>query len=296
MRTDGSNLMPLTTATSSALPTGANDAPCFSPDGSLILFDSGRDIAVGDSGYVTNPTLRMLYTMKPDGSNAKRLTTNDPTHCSERNGRFSHDGQWVTFALTCDNTANANLDQVVRIKADGTGQAALVAPAMSGVGSASQEAPIFSSDDAKVFFVSDGGTASSQIYAADIASAAVTQITHLSSTAMLPGTPIETSKGLLYFATTVGPSGGSAPPSLQSIGVDGNNQHTLFAIPTLPGGASAPAQSDFALSPDEARLVFVALTSPTDGGGAVATSNLAGGDVRTLTTGLLYDATSPAWR
>jgi hypothetical protein len=296
MRADGSNRMPLTTATSSVLPTGANDAPSFSPDGSLVLFDSGRDFAVGDSGLVTNPTLRMLYTMKPDGSNAKRLTTNDPAHCSERNGSFSHDGQWVTFVLTCDNTPNANLDQVYRIKADGTGQAALVAPAMSGVGSTSQGYPVYSSDDAKVFFLSDGGTTSTQIYAVDLAAAAVTQLTQLFSSAMLPGAPIVTSKGLLYFATMAGPSGGSAAPAFQSIGVDGSNQQTLFAIPAVPGGAgSVPTQGYFALSPDEARLVFFATTSPMDGGGAIATSNLAGGDVRMLTSGVLYDATSPAW-
>jgi TolB protein len=68
-----------------ALPSGAwtDTFPAWSPRGDRILFTSDRD---GDWE---------LYTMRPDGSDLKRLTRSPG---NDAHAAWSFDGEWIAFA------------------------------------------------------------------------------------------------------------------------------------------------------------------------------------------------------
>lgn len=82
MQPDGSQPTQLTTGSS------ANDIhPCWSPDGSKILFTSDRGVANGKPNYD-------IWIMNSDGSNPKQLTTNG-SH--DDHPIFSPDGKTIYF-------------------------------------------------------------------------------------------------------------------------------------------------------------------------------------------------------
>jgi len=62
VNTDGTNTLRLTTSPKNG--TGWNSVPAWSPDGSRIIFSTNRE---------GNTSVPVLYTMRPDGSNAQRF-------------------------------------------------------------------------------------------------------------------------------------------------------------------------------------------------------------------------------
>jgi Tol biopolymer transport system component len=293
MNPDGSNLKAITRGSTSSWLENSNDAPSLSPDGTLVAFESGRDFPQEDPAFVQNPTLRMLYTMNPDGSNPKRLTRNDPEECSEHDAHFSHDGQWITFSMACGNVPLAIQDimQIYRVNVDGTGQQPLIGPSAS-VYATNQLYPVFSSDGSRVLFVAD-----SQIYQVEVTTGTVLPVTNLPAPADINGRLAVSSSDTVYFVRrTDGPN-----VSMESIGIDGTGEKTLFTIPVQRGGSfdGAAARYDFALSPDGVQFVFGTNVSELDSGAgfatAISTSTLAGGAVTALTTTLLYGVGHPTW-
>ena len=99
-----------------------NDEPDLSPDGTLVAFASKRDFPPPTGGWVQNPTLRMIYLMNSDGTNQRRLTTNSLAACSEHNPRFSPDGRWIVFDMSCDDVAPSSISRLYRVRVDGSGQ------------------------------------------------------------------------------------------------------------------------------------------------------------------------------
>jgi Tol biopolymer transport system component len=210
--------------------------------------------------------------------------------------------------MACDNVAIPiqSLDQIYRVKADGTGQAALIQPtdASATAWAANQDYPVFSADDSKVIFADDG-SGTMQLYTVDLASGAVAQITHLAGSDSVSRAPfVSASTGLVYFTRSGTSDGGTyMAGSLESIHIDGTGEQTVLTIPHAGGdmAAYAMAWSDFALSPDESQLVFWSFVFVSDSGWnydctyAITTSTLTGGSLKTLTTATLYDAEYPAW-
>ena len=102
-------------------------SPCFSPDGTMIAFDSERD---GDYE---------IYVMNADGSDQTRLT-NNPTY--DRYPCFSPDGTKIAFMSSRDGDY-----EIYVMNADGSNQTRLTNN--GGLN------PCFSPDGTKIAFVSD---------------------------------------------------------------------------------------------------------------------------------------------
>ena len=140
MNADGTNVVQLTDA------PGDDDAPRWSPDGSIILFTSERD---GNSE---------LYTMDPDGSNQTRLTT---TAADERWPTWSPDGSQIAFSSG---------GQLVTMDADGANRTAL------GTGIVAAGQPDWSPDGSSL--VATGHTGSAfDVYVVDLATSDTTNLT-----------------------------------------------------------------------------------------------------------------------
>jgi len=128
MNLDGSGLTQLTTD------NWDTSSPCFSPDGSKILFTS-----------YANGTAQ-LWTMNTDGTGQAALT-NMPSGAMQ--GRYSPNGQKIAF------TSGGFSDDLYIMNANGTGATALAASATDD-----EDQPCFNVDGSKVIFVKtfDDGT------------------------------------------------------------------------------------------------------------------------------------------
>jgi TolB protein len=92
----------------------SNSDPNWSPDGSRILFDSNR----------ATPRFGVdLYTMKPDGSDVQRITTDRVSSM----GAFSPDGKQIVFRSFRDFN-----DEIYVMNADGSGASRLTNNAAPG--------------------------------------------------------------------------------------------------------------------------------------------------------------------
>ena len=128
MNADGSSVVRLTNS-------GANDdLPRWSPNGTKILFQSGRDHP--DTGYMD------IYVMNSDGSGVIRLTTdaNDDSFAS-----WSADGSKIVF----QSMRNGVNYQVYSMNANGSSQTNLTNT------SASDGEPSWSPDGTRIAFASD---------------------------------------------------------------------------------------------------------------------------------------------
>ena len=106
----------------------ADDAPNYSPDGSLIVFTSNRD---GNNE---------IYRMNADGSNPLRLT-NDAA--SDFSPYYSPDGATIVFVSTRDGNS-----EIYKMNADGTNQVRLTN------NTSSDTEPAFSPGGQKIVYVS----------------------------------------------------------------------------------------------------------------------------------------------
>lgn len=82
MNADGSGTVKLTDS------TGSSGDAAWSPDGSLIAFDSDRGHPSSSQG---------IYTMRPDGTQLRRVTTLPPGYEYDLAPRFSPDGRRLVF-------------------------------------------------------------------------------------------------------------------------------------------------------------------------------------------------------
>ena len=91
----------------------AGDRPDWSPDGSRIVFRSQSD-RLGGIGAD-------LYTVRPDGSDLRRLTRVKPGN-RVFPGSYSPDGRWVVLATSNDATdPTGTLPDLFVVRTDGTG-------------------------------------------------------------------------------------------------------------------------------------------------------------------------------
>lgn len=260
---DGSEEKQLTQAEEgSSFVRGSNDEASFAPDAKRILFSSGRDFPDPQEGDVGNPTLRVLYTMKPDGTDLKRLTANDPGACSEHDGRFSPDGAFVVFSMACANDPQAeSISKIYRIHADGTDQEKLPVDADDITGNGNDDSPVFSSDGKSIVFVASNGGTFSELVAFDLASMKPKKLTdHQTAARYVEGAPMVTSDGKVIFVSHADFTETDQKGKVERIGLDGSGLETLLEIGSLTEPASLvglPRDADFSLSPDEKELVFV---------------------------------------
>lgn len=280
---DGTGQKKLTTAASNEYPTGVNDDPSWSPDGQTIVFASGRDFP---SMGVVNPTLRLLYTMKADGTGQKALTGNTAADCTERSPRYSPDGKTIVFSRVCASDPVSNdTDQLFTVNADGTNQQRLVDAADAS--GANLEFGTFTPDGATVLFVSDKDNQSGDLYSVEIASHKVTRLTQL--TTGIVGAPMISPNGkTIYlvegnFNTTI--------YEVHSLDASGGNDQKLFDIPA--GSDGSTAYVDLSLSPNGKNFAFAAFFDKTTSVRyRVSESDLDGSNVHAMTDAY-FNASTP---
>jgi TolB protein len=130
MNSDGTGVTMLTNS------TGIDVAPAFSPDGSLIAFQSNRDDPVRSQPDI--------YVMNADGTNVRRLTT-DPE--ADEAPEWSPDGTKIAFVSARADPVNQNRDLYV-MNADGSGTQRLT------FGSSLQPRISWSPDGTRIVFAS----------------------------------------------------------------------------------------------------------------------------------------------
>lgn len=130
MNTDGSGQTNLTNNSS------WDCCPAWSPDGTKIVFTSGRDDGNGE-----------IYVMNADGSDPTRLTFNDYL---DRSPAWSPDGTKIVFAANKHN----DLSEIKVMNADGGNQITLLATSTPDEGY--YDSPSWSPDGAKIAFVREG--------------------------------------------------------------------------------------------------------------------------------------------
>lgn len=107
-RADGTEVVTITPDTYGEA-SGEGGPPVWSPDGSLIAFD----------------TLGGIYVMEPDGSNLHRVTAYEGAFaCYDLQPSWSPDGSKLVFAVLCDG----GNEGIWTVNADGSGRRQLLAP------------------------------------------------------------------------------------------------------------------------------------------------------------------------
>jgi len=149
MNADGSGATPLTRITTLGAPS---QYPAFSPDGSKVVFYSGRAL---DGSDAANTTLN-IWLMNADGSGATPLTRVTAGGAGSVTPAFSPDGSKIVFssrrALDGSDARNTNdTDNIWTINRDGTAAAPLTRLTAFLVGGGF---PSWSPDGSKISFYS----------------------------------------------------------------------------------------------------------------------------------------------
>ncbi len=119
---DGINATPLTSLTAEGFASGR--APQWSPDGTKIVFYSGRKLDGTDAVNLNHAS--NIWVMNADGSNVKPLTSLTAAHAESTSPLWSPDGTKIVFTSSrkLDGTDAANVNNTVNIwvmNADGSG-------------------------------------------------------------------------------------------------------------------------------------------------------------------------------
>jgi hypothetical protein len=218
-----------------------NDEPDVSPDGKLVAFSSKRDFPPPSGDWAQNPTLRMIYLMNSDGTNQRKLTTNSLGWCSEHTPRFSPDGQWIVFTMSCDNVPPSGISRLYRVRLDGSGQESL-APAHPQLATfGNQVSPAFDATGNRVVFVGELEQAVStfDLFSLDLTSRATQRLTRCADAgrSAVVRNRLSIQAGFVFFVSDDGPGQGLA--AFERVPSDGSRaQERLFEIPAVTGHES----------------------------------------------------------
>jgi Tol biopolymer transport system component len=233
MKPDGSQVEQLTRDPFASLyftKSSGDRNPSWSPDGSQIAFDSGRDNQM--LTYVNHD----IYVMAVDGSNVKRLTNDG---ADEGSPRWSPNGDLIAYTKMEYFSDQALIENpawdIYVMNTDGTQQIQLMKDPSNEL------EPSWSPDGAKIAFISDRNGPDFDIYVMNADGSNVTQLTDDSANEFGPvwspdGTQI------------VFNSDRNGNVQLFMISVDGSN------LVQLTKDASNSAYADW--SPDGKHLVF----------------------------------------
>ncbi len=218
-----------------------NDEPDVSPDGTLLAFASKRDFPPPSGGWVQNPTLRMIYLMNSDGTQQRRLTANSLDWCSEHTPRFSPDGQWIVFAMSCGNVAPSSISRLYRVRIDGSGQQALAPSHPELASGGNQVSPAFDETGTRVLFVGELAQTSSsfELWSLELAGGATRRLTRCADAgrSVVVRNRISLAAGLAYFVSDDGLGQGLA--AFERVASDGSQvQERRFEIPAVTGHES----------------------------------------------------------
>lgn len=169
MKSDGSQVEQLTRDPFASLyftKSSEDRSPSWSPDGSQIAFDSGRNNL--KLNYIDHD----IYVMAADGSHVKRLTDDG---ADEGGPRWSPKGDLIAYAKM-DYFSDQGLIEnpawdIFVMNVDGTQQVQLTD------GSANELEPAWSPDGEKIVFISDRNGSDFDIYVMNIDGSNVTQLT-----------------------------------------------------------------------------------------------------------------------
>jgi Tol biopolymer transport system component len=229
--------------------------PSWSPDGSQIAFESGRDNQM--LSYVNHD----IYVMAADGSNVKRLTNDG---ADEGGPRWSPNGDLIAYAKMDyfpDQTISENPAwDIFVMNADGTQQIQLTNDLSNDLELS------WSPDGAQIAFISDRNGPDFDIYVMNADGSNVTQLTDDSANEFGPVWSPD-GKQIVFNSDRNG------NVQLFMIGIDGSN------LVQLTKDASNSAYADW--SPDGNRIVF---ESDRDTGNAnIYVMNADGSNVLQLT-------------
>lgn len=161
--------------------SGQDSAPCVSPDGSKIVFNSTRD------GYAA------VYAMMSDGTNLTKIAGTSTFNIGKP--AISKDGTKVVFTMA-DNTTTSSFNQLYTVNFDGTGLTQLTNDEI-GYGS-----PAFDPTGKYIVF-SAVRSGTLQICSLDIATKEISELTTGPLFKFNPTFDVK-GKGIYYFTQTQG--------------------------------------------------------------------------------------------